>query len=251
MRPTPAANSEIPAISAAVIRAGVGLLIDPERSRSPITVTHLGTDPSVVPLPTAGGHDAASAESALVAQARAGRMEAWAQLYQAHYAAIFRHVRYLGGAAAPVEDLVQEAFARALVALPGFDGRASFSTWLHGVAVNVVRNHWRARQSTETAHQRYHDINAVHRVGASNEVDRAHVHKRRAEAVYAILEALPSHLREAFVLRDLEGFSPADAAAQLGISPGNLSVRASRARERIRQELEQLGWLSPQPEVRS
>lgn len=187
-----------------------------------------------------------------MAQARTGRMEAWAQLYQSHYAAIFRHVRYLGGSSAPVEDLVQEAFARALVALPGFDGRASFSTWMHGVAVNVVRNHWRSQQSTEVAHQRYQDINTVHRVGASNEVDRAHVHKRRAEAVYAILEALPSHLREAFVLRDLEGFSPAEAAAQLGISPGNLSVRASRARERIRQELEQLGWLSPQqPEART
>jgi RNA polymerase sigma-70 factor (ECF subfamily) len=210
-------------------------------------VPRQSTDPSVAHLPTTAAASGSSVEAALVAQARAGRMEAWAQLYQSHYAAIFRHVRYLGGSTAPVEDLVQEAFARALVALPGFDGRASFSTWMHGVAVNVVRNHWRARQSTEVAHQRYQDINTVHRVGASNEVDRAHVHKRRAEAVYAILEALPSHLREAFVLRDLEGFSPAEAAAQLGISPGNLSVRASRARERIRQELEQLGWLSPQP----
>ncbi len=212
-------------------------------------MSSLGTDPSVARPSSAVPSNGAAAETALVAQAQAGRMDAWAQLYQEHYAAIFRHVRYLGGSAAPVEDLVQEVFARALVALPGFDGRASFSTWLHGVALNVARNHWRARQSTETAHQRYQDIHAVHRVSASNEVDRAHVHKRRAEAVYAILEGLPSHLREAFVLRDLEGFSPADAAAQLGISPGNLSVRASRARERIRQELERLGWLSPQKEA--
>jgi RNA polymerase sigma-70 factor (ECF subfamily) len=172
-------------------------------------------------------------------------MGQWAELYQSNYAAIHRHVRYLAGSGAPVEDLVQEAFARALVALPSFDGQSSFSTWLHGVAVNVVRNHWRARQSTQTAHQRYQDIREVHHVSTSNEVDRAHVHKRRAQAVYAILEGLPVHLREAFVLRDLEGFSPAEAAAQLGISPGNLSVRASRARERIRQELERLGWLSP------
>lgn len=172
-------------------------------------------------------------------------MEAWAELYQAHYAAIFRHVRYLTSSSAPVDDLVQETFARALVALPGFDGRSPFSTWLHGVAVNVVRNHWRARQSTETAHQRLTAINEVHHVAASNEVDRAHMNKRRAEAVYAVLGTLPSHLREAFVLRDLEGFTPAEAAAQLGISTGNLSVRASRARERIRKELERLGWLAP------
>ena len=208
-------------------------------------VPRQSTDPSVVRLPTALPMDAVSLEDSQVRRAQAGQMEAWAELYQAHYASIFRHVRYLTSSSAPVEDLVQETFARALVALPGFDGRAPFSTWLHGVAVNVVRNHWRARQSTETAHQRYEDINAVHQVTASNEVDRAHMNKRRAEAVYAVLERLLSHLREAFVLRDLEGFSPAEAAEQLGISTGNLSVRASRARERIRQELEGLGWLSP------
>ncbi|MCH9681687.1 MAG: RNA polymerase sigma factor [Deltaproteobacteria bacterium] len=210
------------------------------------------TQPTVVPLPPpTAALDGVSADVARVAQVRAGHMEGWAELYQAHYAAIFRHVRYLGGGGAPVEDLVQEVFARALVGLPGFDGRSPFSTWLHGVAVNVVRNHWRSRQSTETAHQRLQDINAVHRVSASNEVDRVHMHRRRAEAVYAILDQLPSHLREAFVLRDLEGFSPADAAQQLGISPGNLSVRASRARERIRKELEQLGWLAARKEQSS
>jgi RNA polymerase sigma-70 factor (ECF subfamily) len=72
--------------------------------------------------------------------------------------------------------------------------------------------------------------------------------RRRAEVVYALLEDLPEHLREAFVLRDLEGFSPPEAAAQLGISPGNLSVRVTRARERIRRELERLGWLPPRDE---
>ncbi len=209
-------------------------------------MSRMSTQPTVVPLPSRRPPvDDVSPDEARVARVRAGQMDGWAELYQAHYAAIFRHARYLAGGNAPVEDLVQEVFARALVGLPGFDGRAPFSTWLHGVAVNVVRNHWRARQSTETAHQRYQDINTVHRVSASNEVDRAHMHRRRAEAVYAILDELPSHLREAFVLRDLEGFSPADAAEQLGISPGNLSVRASRARERIRKELEKLGWLSP------
>ena len=161
-------------------------------------------------------------------------MEAWAELYQAHYAAIFRHVRYLGGSGAPVEDLVQEVFARALVALPGFDGRASFSTWLHGVAVNVVRNHWRARKSTETAHQRLKDINTVHRVSSSNEVDRAHMHKRRAQAVYAILEQLPSHLREAFVLRDLEGLPTDVTASSLGISPSSVRSLLTLARRRLR-----------------
>ena len=199
-------------------------------------------------LPDGGRrHLTASPESELVARARAGDMEAWAGLYQSFYARIFRHVRFLAGEGASSEDLVQEVFARALVGLTEYGGRSSFSTWLHGIAVNVVRNHWRSQKSTATAHQRFREIIDVRDAQQSDGVDRAHLCRRKAEVVYAILDELPEHLREAFVLRDLEGFSPAEAAEQLGISPGNLSVRASRARDRIRRELERMGWVAPRP----
>ena len=202
------------------------------------------TQPGAHPASTAPYATAPGAGD-LVGQAQAGRMEAWAALYQQHYAAVFRHTRYLAGASAQVEDLVQEVFARALVALPEFDGRSAFATWLHGIAVNVVRNHWRSQRSTQTAHDRLRDMTTVAPAPGSVDVDRMHMAKRKAEALYAVLETLPDHLREAFVLRDLEGLSPADAAAQLGITPGNLSVRATRARERIRKALEERGWLYP------
>jgi RNA polymerase sigma-70 factor (ECF subfamily) len=60
--------------------------------------------------------------------------------------------------------------------------------------------------------------------------------------VYDILATLPENLREAFVVRELEGLPVDEAAEVLGISPGNVAVRASRARARIRKELERLGW---------
>ena len=140
---------------------------------------------------------------------------------------------------------MQEAFARALVSLGTFDGRSSFSTWLHGIALNVVRNHWRASTSTQTAHHRLEAMHTVRDAGSHGDVDRTHLAKERAKVVYAVLAGMPEHLREAFVLRDLEGLPPHEAAAQLGISPGNLAVRATRARQRLRAELEAMGWLSP------
>lgn len=181
----------------------------------------------------------------LVEQARGGGTDAWAHLYQLFYEPLFRHVRYLAGEGSLVEDLVQEVFARALVSLRDFDGRSSFSTWLHGIAVNVVRNHWRSQSSTSTAHDRLRAMTTVREAAPHVDVDRAHLARERARVVYAILADMPEHLREAFVLRDLEGLAPAEAAAQLGISPGNLAVRATRARQRLRAELEKLGWLSP------
>ena len=205
----------------------------------------MNTNPHFVVHEGGAGPAEAASEPELVARARQGEMQAWGALYQAYFPRIYRHVRFMIGSQPGAEDLVQEAFARALVRLPEFDGRSSFSTWLHGIAVNVVRNHWRARRNTENAHERLRNINAAREAAMTPGMDHAHLCKRKAEVVYAILETLPEHIREAFILRDLEGCSPAEAAARLGISPGNLSVRASRARERIRRELERLGWMTP------
>ncbi len=177
-------------------------------------------------------------------------MRAWSALYQAHFPEVYRHVRFLAGDGDNADDLVQETFARALVKLRDFDGRSSLSTWLHGIALNVVRNHWRAQRNTKTAHERLRSMNLAADAGTTPTNEQFHVRKRKAEAVYAILETLPEHLREAFVLRDLKGHSPAEAAAQLGITPGNLSVRAARARERVRKELENLGWITPRGDDR-
>lgn len=194
--------------------------------------------------PGAGDAQGRTAAVDLVEQARAGRLEAWSALYQEHYPRLYRHVRFLAGDQAHTEDLVQEVFARALIKLADFDGRSAFSTWLHGIAVNVVRNFWRSQKTKADAHARLAQLHAV-QGGAEDRLDHIQLCKQRARLVYAILEDLPEHLREAFMLRDLEGLSPAEAAAQLGITPGNLAVRACRARERIRKELETLGVLAP------
>ena len=48
-----------------------------------------------------------------------------------------------------------------------------------------------------------------------------------------------------FILKDLEGLSQREIATQLGITENNAAVRATRARARVRDELEKLGWVSP------
>jgi len=56
------------------------------------------------------------------------------------YAALFRMT---GGDAELAADLTQEAYRKAWAALPGFDGRARFSTWLYRIAYTTFLNHAR------------------------------------------------------------------------------------------------------------
>ncbi|MCA9714655.1 MAG: sigma-70 family RNA polymerase sigma factor [Myxococcales bacterium] len=204
---------------------------------------------SIPDAPAAEREDAPVVDrtSLLVERAKRGDMQAWARLYQELFDPIYRHVRYLTGDPAVAEDLTQETFAKALVALPDFEGRSKLSTWLHGVAINVVRRHWRWERNTETAHARLEDRRRVlDDVSAESErPDRVALQRKRAEVLYAVLETLPDTLREVFILRDLEGLSEREIAERLGITRGNVAVRATRARARVRKELVSRGWLEP------
>ncbi len=187
-----------------------------------------------------GAPSPAEITAELVARAQRGDMAAWARLYQDNFQRIYGHLRYLTGDPQIAEELVQETFVQALPRIGTFDGRSAFTSWLHGVAINIVRNHWRSQRSTAKAHQ---SLEAVHAVdGRRAEAPDGRVDRQqRIAALYAALETLPDHLRIAFVLRDLEGLAPEEAAGRLGISTGNLAVRAHRARERIRGELTRRG----------
>lgn len=199
----------------------------------------LSPSPSRV-VPRAADAEATGVDE-LVAQARGGDMRAWSLLYHRHFERIYRRLCFFVGEAAVAEDLAQETFARAVVALPGFDGRAAFSTWLFGIALNVARNFVRDRDIQRRAEERLAAVEALR-----GRDDDARAHQRRAwtEALYAALAELPDNLREAFVLREVEGLSMAEAAAQAGVSANNMAVRVHRARERLREELTRMGWLA-------
>lgn len=198
--------------------------------------------PHLVPVPSADA-DASAPDRVdlLVARARDGDTDAWARLYQEEFDGLYRHIGYLTHDPVVAEDLVQEAFARALANLRRFDGRSTFSTWLHGIAINVVRKHWRGSSRRDRAYKRLEQHVAIR--SRTGDPETSHLGKQRARVLLEVIETLPPKLREAYVLCDLRQLPRDQAAAQLSITPGNLSVRATRARARIRDELVRLGWL--------
>ena len=208
----------------------------PVEQREPSHLRAVGAEPETATAGRATVGDGEALVQELVGRARRGDMQAWARLYQDHFDGLFRHLRYLTGCPQLAEELVQESFVQALCCIGKYDGRSRFSTWLHGIGLNVARHHWRSQRSTAKAHAR---LTAVQEVQVQNGLgpDRTMLAKQRVAMLYQALEQIPEHLREAFILRELEDLPPAEAAAQLGITTNNLAVRASRARLRIRKLL--------------
>lgn len=207
-------------------------------SSSPASGRHdpVGSNAQVTPTPSFAGSNAE-----LITAARQRDMRAWRAIYDKLYPKIYRRVRFLTGDPELALELTQESFARALEDIGRFQGRASFDAWLAGIALNLVRNHWRRRKNTDVAHDRLTRIEALREAPVGPE--RNAVDKARLEAIYAALTTLPDTLREAFILRELEGLSPEEGAQVTGLSKGSFNVRVTRARQRIRVLLGRAGWL--------
>jgi RNA polymerase sigma-70 factor (ECF subfamily) len=130
-----------------------------------------------------------------------------------------------------VADLTSETFVRAVDGFAGFDPRrGSDRAWLFGIAAHVFAHH--CEQSTRGR-------DAVARLGDHRPLDGDEIEElaeREGAALMLRFEQLPAVERAAIELVDLEGLTPKEAAAALGVSRVAFRKRLSRARSRIRKE---------------
>jgi RNA polymerase sigma-70 factor (ECF subfamily) len=171
----------------------------------------------------------------VVAAAKAGDQEAFAQLVRATQADTYTLAYRLTGNEEDARDVVQEAYIRAYKGLRRFRGDAQFSTWLHRItancAITALGNRTKHRHdeldddSPLTDERPHHDPQL--RAEASLEQDR----------VSAAVATLPPRLRAVVVLRDIYDMPHQDIATELGISEAAAKVRLHRARKKLREQL--------------
>ncbi len=141
-----------------------------------------------------------------------------------------------------VPDVVQESFIKAYRALPNFRGESAFYTWLYRIAINTAKNHLVAQSRKSPANSI--DVQDAEDYGASEWLKEYASPER--EALAAELEAtihqamgdLPTDLREAITLREMEGLSYEDIAAVMDCPIGTVRSRIFRAREAIDSRLD-------------
>ena len=174
----------------------------------------------------------------LASQFAEGDLQAAARMIDAHQPAITRVVvRLLGWQHAEVvDDLVQETFLRALESRHRFNGQAALGTWLTRIAVNQCRAYLRKlrrRQMLMAWWRGQQPTNHAPPADAKRQQDETTLQVRQAIA------QLPTTSREVIVLHYLEHQSIEQTATTLGISTGAATTRLSRAREALRQLLDE------------
>jgi RNA polymerase sigma-70 factor (ECF subfamily) len=168
-------------------------------------------------------------DDALVEAAAHGSREAFDDLVRRHQAGIVNLVRALTSGR-DAEDLAQDVFVRAWKSLRTFRGESSFRTWLHRVAINVVRTNQAKHGRTLRLFRQPLDEDPEP-VSADQPFD---TRLARRQLIDRALASLPEELRSVVTLRDIQGLDYQEIAEVLGIPIGTVESRIFRARQRLR-----------------
>ncbi|MGE0001180.1 MAG: RNA polymerase sigma factor [Fimbriimonadaceae bacterium] len=148
------------------------------------------------------------------------------RLANRHKDAVLRQMVRACGNRDDAEDVLAETLVAAYRAMDRVREPDAFGGWLAKVAHRACSR----LKASEAARPVV--------LGLGLDVASAPAMSDTKHAIQEALDGLPPRLREAFLLRDVQGLSSEEAAGRLGVTVGALKSRLHRAREQLRTELE-------------
>jgi len=184
-------------------------------------------DSTATPLPPS---DPADLDQAVIDRVLAGERDAFGILIERYSDPLYRHAYGMTGSADVAEDILQVSFIKAFHHLGEVRGR--FDAWVFRIVANGCKDWLKNIRRTHLSYEE--DDQPSGYETPDEELDRGEIRRDLDRA----LAALPSSLREAFVMKHVEGRSYEEMAELLDTTVGALKMRVHRAREALQKLLE-------------
>lgn len=170
-------------------------------------------------------------ERGLVRRVREGDVAAFDQLVRRYYAQAGAVARRLMENREDAEDLVHDAFLRALDRIETFDETRDFGPWFYRLLINLGINARRSRSRRRTEPEQIDAESTL----ASPEEDalRDEIRTRFAEA----LASLPERQRVIIGLFEVDGYTSIEISEMLGVTPETVRWHVHQARQTLRNAL--------------
>jgi len=176
-------------------------------------------------------------EKELVRLAQDGSTDAFEALVTKYQSKVFSMALSFTRNREAADDIAQDVFLKAYLALPKFHLKSEFGTWLYRIAVNhvkdVLRKKGRAREVS------LEDVREIS-VADENLMEKAEMEKEaeaRKGLVHKFVQGLPEKYRVIITLRDIQGLAYDEISQVLRLSQGTVDSRLHRARRLLRKKL--------------
>lgn len=185
-------------------------------------------------------------EKRLIKRLKRGDEVAFALLVRQNQGRIFSLCFRMLGNAAEAEDIAQDVFVKAFLAIGGFRGDSQVGTWLYRIAINLCKNrikylgrrHYRTKQPLDKVPERAYEPEqgGTRTVGEQAARPDEVLEGNRAEKrIQRALAAVDPQFRELLVLRDIEGLAYQEIMDITGLPEGTVKSRLHRARAALRR----------------
>ena len=179
-------------------------------------------------------------DAELVRRCLAEDATAWESVVRTHTRRVYNLCYRFTARRDEAEDLTQEVFLRVYRTLKSYDpGHGPLAVWMHRVARNLLIDHYRATRKHRLAVPLEDEmIHLEQKESAAPRPDRAVAQRELSAALEQALTRLSPELREAVILRDLQGLDYREIADTLDIPEGTVKSRMHHAVKKLRDELE-------------
>jgi RNA polymerase sigma-70 factor, ECF subfamily len=179
-----------------------------------------------------------SPEGALVRRAQSGDESAFKEIVERYQSKVFSIIHGVVRQRNDVEDIAQQVFAKVFLSLHGFDFRSSLITWIYKITVNECFDYLRKRKVRRLVYESDLNEDEVRRMTNSE----PHQGSREAPAddtlarrdyLLKLFTKVSEEERSLLVMKEVEGFSVEELAAQTGMNENTVKVKLFRARQKL------------------
>jgi len=163
--------------------------------------------------------------------AKAGDLSAASELVTLHYQRIYAFFRRGCGNDEDAKDLTQKTFSKLWAALPSYQGRSSFSTWIHGIGHHVYVDWRRKGNRLEPQTDEWWETCVAEGPSPSEDATSRDLAKR----LHAMVARLDEGRREVVHLHYYQGLSIKETAEVLGVATSTVKYRLRGALDELQQ----------------
>jgi RNA polymerase sigma-70 factor (ECF subfamily) len=176
-------------------------------------------------------------EGALVQRAQAGDETAFREIVERYQSKVFSIIHGIVRQRNDIEDIAQQVFAKVYLSLRSFDFRSSLITWIYKITVNECFDYLRKRKVRRLVYESDLSEEEVRRVENTDPAIERQISADSSLAqrdyVLNLLTRVSEEERNLLILKEVEGFSVEELAAQTGMNENTVKVKLFRARQKL------------------